>query len=230
MDQPAVLLIGDAELDDVAAIVEELGLCPARLRRAAERHGWTPPERLLVVSGARALCLPPPRPGEGGRARPFVKVAVVDCPSKTLRARIARMGFDAVVRRPVHHEALRLLIESALHRSREQRVRPRFAVGREVAWRSGLRRRRATLAEISSHGCRLLVPELRRPSRLELLLPRELTGGRELRLRGRVVRSAPRSERGVALTVLFDPPGATEQARLGGLLAHLRSGPPSLAA
>ncbi len=227
LHRPFVLLIDDGELEDVAKLLSELGVRPTRLVHGAERRGWRQPERLLIVSGARALRLPHP---EAQERTSFTKIAVVDRPSKTLRARIERMGFDQLICRPVHPEALRLLIESALHGGREQRSRPRFPVGCEVAWRSGLRRRRATLAEISSRGCRLLVREATRPPRLSLLLPRELAGGRELRIPGHVVRYERKAADLVSLTVVFDPLDAADQARLWGFLSGLEVGPPTVAA
>lgn len=223
------LLIDDGELDDLAQLIEDLGVRPSRLLLGAERSGWRQPERLLVVSGARALRLPHPQAEaeEGGH---YTTIAIVDQPSNTLRTRIERMGFDVVVHRPVHPEALRLLIESALHGGREQRVRPRFPVGCEVNWRAGFRRRRATLAEISSRGCRLLVREATRPSRLCLLLPRGLAGSQELRIKGEVIRYERKAADLAALTVAFDTLEAIDQERLWSFLQGLESGPPRLAA
>ena len=156
LQRPFVLLIDDGELEDVAQLLEGLGVRPTRMSGGPGHEGWHQPERLLVVSARRAVQL-------GHAAGPdrasFVKIVIADSPSRTLRTRLLRMGFDQLVCRPVHPEALRLVIEGALHGGREQRSRARLAAGCEVAWRSGLRRRRATLAEISPRGCRLLVRE-----------------------------------------------------------------------
>ncbi len=227
LQRPFVLLIDDGELDDVAALLSAIGVRPTRLLHGAEARGWRQPDRLLVVSGARALRLPHP---EAQERAGFTKIAVVDRPSRTLRTRVERMGFDRVICRPVHPEALRLVIESAIHGGREQRTRPRFPAGCEVGWRTGLRRRRATLAEISSRGCRLLVREAMRPQRLSLLLPSGLTGSQELRIPGQVVRFERKATDLVSLSVVFDPLGPVDQERLWGFLSGLEFGPPTVAA
>lgn len=226
LQRPFVLLIDDGELDDIAQLLQELGVCPTRVSGAAASSGWSQPERLLVVSARRALQLGPP----GGEHRAgFVKLAVADSPSKTLRTHLERMGFDGLLCRPVHPEALRLVIEEALHGGREQRARARLAAGCEVTWRRGLRRRRGTLAEISTRGCRLLVRTRLHPSRLSLLLPRGLVGDRELRLSGRVVRCQRRSADLVCLSVVFDGRESDLRKRLARFLWSLRLGPASLA-
>lgn len=225
--RPLALLIDDGELDDVARLLAERGVRAARLPAGAEDRGWRQPEHLLVVSGARVLRLSHPV-FEAERPAHYTKVAVVERPSRTLCSRIGRMGFDHIVQRPVHPEALRLLIESALHGSREQRARPRFPVGCVIRWRSGLRRRYATLAEISARGCRLLVRAHLKPRRLTVLLPGACADGRELRIAGAVVRYERRSPDLAALTVVFGKLGTVERQRLRGYLSTLEVGPPRL--
>jgi hypothetical protein len=228
-ERPFALLIDDGELDSVAEIIEGLGVHPARLQKGAERSGWRQPERLLVVSGGRAIRLPHPQAEEetGGR---HTRIAIVDQASKTLRAQIERMGFDVVVYRPVHPEALRLLIASAIHRGREQRVRPRFPVGCEIHWRTGFRKRSATLTEISARGCRLLMRNASRPPSLKLLLPGSLTGGHDLKIPCTVVRYERLPDDFTVASVVFDTLEAVDRVQLGSLLESLMSGPPSLAA
>jgi hypothetical protein len=226
LQRPFVLLIDDGELEDVAQLLEGLGVRPTRLLGGPGLEGWRQPQRLLVVSGRRAVQLGHAWGDERGS---FARIAIADSPSKTLRAQLARLDFDNVLCRPVHPEVLRLVVEGALHGGNEQRSRRRFAAGVEVAWRSGLRRRRGTLTEISSRGCRLLVREMRRPLRLSLLLPRGLAGDRELRLPGRVVRSNRKSRGLVSLCVRFDGLELETRRRLSGFLSSLRLGPPTLA-
>jgi hypothetical protein len=226
LKRPFVLLIDDGELEDVAQLLEGLGVRPTRLLGGPGPEGWRQPQRLLVVSGRRAVQLGPAWGEERGA---FARLAVADSPSKTLRTRLARLAFDSILCRPVHPEVLRLVVENALHGGREQRSRARFAAGVEVAWRSGLRRRRGTLTEISTRGCRLLVREVRRPPRLSLLLPRGLTGDRELRLSGHVVRCERKARGLVSLGVLFEGLERDSRRRLSGFLSSLRFGPPALA-
>ena len=72
-----------------------------------------------------------------------------------LRDQLRGVGFDYLVRRPIHPGALRLLLLRALYRGPERRVTVRYPIGGEVAYKLGLRRRRATLLEVSLRGCRL---------------------------------------------------------------------------
>jgi hypothetical protein len=224
--RPFVLIIDDGELEDVVQLLEELGVRPTRLLGGPGRGGWQQPERLLVVSGRRALDLGHPSSAHGGR---FTTVAVADSPSRTLRARLEGLGFDRLLCRPVHPEALRLVVEAALHGGREHRSRARYPAGCEVSWRAGLRRRRATLTEISARGCRILVRESRRPPHLSLLLPRGLAGEQELRLPGRVVRCERKARGVVALSILFDGLEIDVRRGLAGFLSALRLGPVRLA-
>lgn len=225
--RPFVLLIDDGELEDVAQLLEGLGVRPTRMPGGPGLEGWRQPERLLVVSARRAVQL---GHAAGPERAGFVKIVVADSPSRTLRTRLLRMGFDHLVCRPVHPEALRLVIEGALHGGREQRSRERLAAGCEVAWRAGLRRRRATLAEISPRGCRLLVRDSSRPPRLSLLLPSGLAGDKELRVPGQVVRCERKTRDLVSLSVLFDVLEDEVRTSLSAFLASLRLGPASLAA
>jgi hypothetical protein len=226
LHRPFVLLIDDGELDDIDLLLRELGVISTRLLGGPGPEGWRQPERLLVVSGRRALALSHPEDQEGGH---FAKLVVADWPSRTLRAQLQRMGFDRLLCRPVHPEALRLAVQGALYGGREQRTRERLPAGCEVSWRARLRRRRATLAEISPRGCRLLVREARRPPRLSLYLPESLAGAGELELTGRVMRYERKARGVVSLSVFFDRLELATQMRLSEFLRSLRPGPPSLA-
>jgi len=226
LERSVALLIDDGELDDVAQLLETLGVRPARLSGARRARGWRPPERLLVVSGRWALELGAaalaPKAG-------FHRIAVANSPSKTLRARLLRTGFDSLLFRPVHPEVLRLVIAGALHAGEEQRSRARFPAGCKVAWRTRLRRRPGTLTEISARGCRILVRGSRRPPQLSLLLPPGLASQRELRIPGQVVRCERRSGGLVSLSVLFDGLELEGRRQLARFLQSLRPGPLSLA-
>jgi hypothetical protein len=228
-ERPYALLIDDGELDSVAELIEEMGIQPVRLQKGAERSGWRQPERLLIVSGGRAIRLPHPEAEDeaGGR---YTRIAILDRPSKTLRAQIDRMNFDIVVYRPVHPEALRLLIASAIHSGREQRVRPRFPVGCEVQWRTGFRKRSATLAEISARGCRLMMHNTSRPPSMTLMLPGRLTGGHDLKIPCTVVRYERLPDDLTVASVVFDQIEGLDRELLGSFLESLMAGPPGLAA
>jgi hypothetical protein len=109
---------------------------------------------------------------------------------------LRRIGFDFLVRRPCHPYALRLLVTRAIYAGDERRRETRAAIGCEVSYRSGLRRRTATLADLSRRGCRLLSAQpLAIGTRITVQLPPELTGARRgLWLRAKVVRAHESNE------------------------------------
>jgi hypothetical protein len=148
---------------------------------------------------------------------------------------LRRQGFRYVVRRPVHPDALRLLLLRSLFRGRERREAPRVPFGCEISLRLGLLRKPATLLELSRTGCRLLTREWREPGdRLGLRVPAAVTGNRTLALSARVVRSERRRgvdpQQRVALTLRFDRLGDEARARLEALIVAHAWGPPQLAA
>jgi hypothetical protein len=226
------LLIDNGELDDVHRMLETLGADPVR-HRAVDTQGFTGWERppRVVVAAARAalrLSVGPAVEGQG-----IVTIAVVDTKSQVLTGMLRRQGFRYVVRRPVHPEALRLLLLRALYRGRERREAPRVPLGCEITLRLRLTRRPATLLDLSRTGCRLYTREWYEPGdRLGLRIPRELMRGGALSLAGRVVRSERRRtsdpDERVALALRFDRLDATVRARLEAWIALHASGPPTL--
>jgi len=226
------LLIDDGELDDVCAMLKALGVDPVR-RQADLDEGfrdWERPPRAVVVSARAAARLAvDPRAGESG----IVTIAVAESGSQTLCRMLRRQGYDYVVRRPVHPEALRLLLMRALYRGSERRAKPRVPVGCEVAGRWGIWRRPATLLEISGGGCRFLGPEAPKPgTRVSVRIPGGVAGERGLTLRGRVRRSERRRggtpEASTVVALAFDPLSQRTRERLEALLAAWATGPPAL--
>jgi hypothetical protein len=162
-----------------------------------------------------------------------VTVAVAGADSLTLRGMLRRQGFHYVVRRPVHPEALRLLLMRALYRGREQRSAPRLAFGHAISWRSGWLRRPGMLTEISSDGCRVLCGEALDPgARLTIRIPREVADGRALSLAGRVLRCERRTgasaETRHAFALRFEGLSARAEARLALILQERHMGPATL--
>ncbi|MEE9607132.1 MAG: PilZ domain-containing protein [Myxococcota bacterium] len=230
VQRPSVLLVDEGELEDVSQLLVELRADTARVDGVARPEEWPWPSRLLIASARRALALgPAPPSGPGG----FTAIAIADDHSKSLRTLLRRMGFDYLVRRPVHPEALKLLFLHALYTGRERRHAQRFPVGSQVACRTRWRRWHATLAEISPTGCRLLAPRVVKVGkRLAVSVPRELGKRRRLTLRGRVVRSTRRGmfggPDGVALVVVFENLDPRTRESLSGLLGQLSEGPVTL--
>ena len=185
-ESPPVLLLDDGELDDVQQLIEQMGLQFGRVRGGAILRGTPPPSTLLVTTPrrARAVC----DDGTNGASAP-VRVVVVDQDSPSLREQLRETGFDYLVRRPVHPEALRLLLLHCVYTGEERRGQPRVPVGFEISFGSWIRRRRALLTDLSVGGCRLLTPRsLARGKSIKLTLPEELGATAPVTLRGRIAR------------------------------------------
>lgn len=185
--QPDALLLDDGELDDVWALLEELRVeCLRPEKEAASRAPL--PTSLLVTTPRHALART--RRGlEPGATASLVHVVVVPEGSRRLEAVLERSGCDFVVRRPVHPEALRLLILNAVYRGAEKRKMDRVAIGAAVTLRRRGGAREATLVDLSPSGCRLIAEAVEPGEKLSVMLPAALTGGGELALAGRVVRT-----------------------------------------
>ena len=223
------LLLHDGELADVERLLEALDATLVRQAAVEAGHfaGWERPPRLIVASGRTALRL---SMGTNLEAQGVVAIAVVDSESQTLCGMLRRQGFRYVVRRPVHPEALRLLLGRALFRGRERRDAARVALGCEVGLRLGLRRRAATLLELSRTGCRMLASEWLEPGdHLSLRIPSTATGNRSLQLGGRVLRSErparPCGRPDIAVALRFDRLDGATRMRLEALIAAHTLGP-----
>jgi len=225
-------VIDDGELDDVFAILDELGSNPVLHRRCdvAGFRGWAAPPRVFVASARSALFLrlPPGATSEG-----VATVAVAEAKSQLLATMLRRQGFQYVVRRPVHPEALRLLLLRALYRDADHRGELRIPFGCEITWRIGWKTRTGTLVELSSSGCRVLSTVAVEPaSRVSLRIPGDVSGGRGLVLTGRVVRferQGKADKRGeVVLAIAFEGLRPRAQRRLDALLAAKEAVPLTL--
>lgn len=204
--RPAALVLDDGELGDVRATLEQIGVEYTYLRGgAADGIDVEPPRQLLVATPRRALGLR----GAAGKPDPdgdrAVRIAVTEQDSVALRDQLRGVGFDYLVRRPIHPGALRLLLLRALYRGPERRVTVRYPIGGEVAYKLGLRRRRATLLEVSLRGCRLQAESpAESDARISVVLPKEFTGTKSVSLPGWVVRCEPDVEGSHEIAVAFE--------------------------
>jgi hypothetical protein len=233
--KPGTLVMDDGELGDVRTALEELGVEYTYLRGSAtEGLAFETPSHLLVATARRALRAAQGRGRSadsraartGGAARP-VRIAFAGEDSPALRGQLRELGFDYLVRPPVHPGALRLLLLRALYRGPERRVEARYPVGAEVAWRTGLRRHRATLLEIALRGCRLQAARPAEPdARVTVIVPKDLTGTRPLWLPGWVLRCepGPRGEGGFVLGIAFERLRASAERALRELLKRMLAG------
>jgi hypothetical protein len=221
------LLVDDGELDDVRDLLAEIGAEFAHLRGGAVPDRVHPPRDLFVTTSRRAPIARDWPPHAGGPGRP-VKIAVVTEDSNTARGMLRRMGFDFLVRRPVHPMALRLLMTRALYRGQEKRREPRVAVGYEVSLRSGLRRRTGLLGDLSTGGCRIVTQHAFEPrTGITVQLPPEIAKGKELSLRGRVLRTNPEGEgsQQLSMAIQFDKLDRNTQSRLAEVVQERALGP-----
>jgi PilZ domain len=204
-DAPSVLLLDDGELDDVQKILELIEVSFGRVRGGAIARGTPPPKDLLIATPRRIESVKTAL-GQAG-AEPPMRIVIVNEDSNTLRDHLRKIGFDYLVRRPVHPEALRLLLLHCLYRGEEKRQDPRVAVGFEVSFRSGLLNRKSTLADLSIRGCRLLShTRFDVGKRIKLQIPEALETGDPFSVAGRIVR------------VDFDPKAGTDGLYSAGVL------------
>jgi hypothetical protein len=227
---PSVLLLDDGELNDIQALLEEVGVPFARVRGGAIVNGTPPPSDLLISTPRRIDAVR--QMGGDGASRP-VRLVVVEEDSNALRDQLRRSGFDYMVRRPVHPEALRLLLLRCLYRGEERRREPRVAVGFEVSYRSGLMTRRAVLADLSVHGCRLVGSQsIEAGRRIRVNVPEALETGDPVSIPGRVLRvDRPKGNERQHLysaAILFDDMQSDAREALELLIEDLALGPATL--
>lgn len=171
----AVLLLDDNELDDVEEILEDLGVSFWRLRGEAIPADLPSPTQLLVATPRRVGVVRTPREKSDRARNAALRIVIANEDSPGLRRQLRNAGVDYLVRRPVHPEALRLLLLDCLYRGDERRGEMRVPVGLDVSFRTGLLPRRALMADLSAGGCRLLSPYALEPgTRLRVLIPEEM--------------------------------------------------------
>lgn len=225
MASPSVLLVDDGELDDVRAMLAQLGVAFVHYRGGQIPETVEPPRDLFIATSRRAL-LVEQWPVE---VHP-TKIAVVTEDSNTLRNLLRRNGFELLIRRPVHPYALRLVLLRALYSGKEKRVDRRLPIGHPVRYRTGLRSKQAWMADLSLRGCRLLLDDSPPAgSRLTLQLPSGVTDGRCLTLRGKVLRvtSAGNQSGGVrhAAAIHFEKLSMNAKRRIFQVLNDRAHGP-----
>jgi hypothetical protein len=163
-----------------------------------------------------------------------VQVVIGDAESKTLRKTMSRMGVDYFVWRPVHPDALRLLLLHVLYQGPEKRRAHRVQIGASAHYRSGLRKRPAVLLDLSISGCRLLLFEqdVKQGVGLTIFVPADREGSRYLKVRGKVIRfsQAPSNGEGRTAHVVFDALSAKLARRVDQAVAEFAEGPSSVEA
>jgi len=225
--KPTTLLLHDGELADVRTLLDELGA------RFEERSGGPTPTDpqtswdLVIATPKRILDFI-----SHGETGPTTRIAILASEARVLRKVMRREKIEFVVRRPVHPEALRLLILHALYRGPEKREASRVSIGATVHFRAGWVWRRALLLDLSLRGCRLQARQrLARGDRVSIRLPAKIAGRGSLGLSGRVVRRRPagRSRQGVDVVAIhFDTTPLDVVRRLQATVNEHAWGPASL--
>jgi hypothetical protein len=227
---PSVLLLDDGELEDIQNLLEQLKVAFARIRGGAIVSGPPPPRDVLIATPRRIDAVARP---DASAANVPVRMVVVQEDSTGLRERLRRSGFDYLIRRPVHPEALRLLLLRCLYRGEERRGEPRVAAGFDVSYRTGLRSRRAILADLSTKGCRLVSrTAIDSGRRIRVHLPEALETGDPIAVVGRVLRATSEERPGVGTVnvaaILFDRISEDARQALELLVEDLSRGPATL--
>jgi len=227
----SVLLLDDGELDDIQEMLEQARIPFGRVRGASIVPGMRGPTDLLIATPRRIRAVAEVADGHPTGSAP-VRIVVTNEDSNSLRRQMREVGFDYVVRRPVHPEALRLLIFHALYSGEERRTEPRVGIGVDVTFTSGLVPRRGILADLSTRGCRLLLKRnLETGKRLKLHIPEALGASEPIALRGRVVRSSyeDRKHDGFfSVGVLFDKVSNVARQEIEWIIEECSKGPLSL--
>jgi hypothetical protein len=215
--QPALLVLDDGELSDLVSLLNEIGLEFTHLRGSAIPQQIAPPERVIVTTPRRAMLTK-----DWPRSAPY-RIAVVTEDSNTLRAMLRRVGFDLLLRRPVHPVALRLVLLRALYAGEEKRREERLSVGLEINFRSGFWRKKALLAELSQRGCRLFAEQPLSPgARINVPLPTELSPD-GLTLPCKVVRvgAKPEADGRIEIGLAFENLSKAKHAAVRNVLRQL---------
>jgi hypothetical protein len=217
-----VLLIDDGELADVREVLDEMGVSYTHLRGGSVPAQIDPPSQLFIATSRRAALA-----SDWPAGSLPVKLGVVTEDSNTLRSMLKRIGFDLLIRRPVHPHALRLVLLKAMYSGEERRREQRHPIGCTVVFRSGLRRKNAVLADLSQRGGLILSDAPHAPgTKLNLQLPKSL-GSRAVTLKSRVVRCGdhPDPEGQYAIGLAFEPMKSVQVAELRDILRSRREGP-----
>ena len=226
-----VMLVDDGELQEVASLLDRMGICYSRPDTRELTEASIPPLELLITTLRHAQLVQRGSPAGARPGRPL-RIIATDEESGSLSPRLRERGFHLRVKLPGHIDIWDLLIHRALYPGAERRGEDRVAVGATVslAMESNPRgRTSARLMDISNRGCRILTPYRMALGRsLAVILPSQVSGGLSLRLDGEVVRvsKAPDAE-GHFAGILWDSEMSDFiRVRLSSLLNEWSLGPP----
>ena len=224
----SAVLVGGSDLDEIAEILRELDIETIQCGPYDPQLTALDDASLLVVSAEIAMSDPIPVDTDL-----LVGIAVCGDISETVRSQIRQQGFRYLLHSHIHPEALRLLIRYAIYGERDRRGRVRHPVGCEVSWWVGWKRNRGRLLDVSRAGCCLLVEDSPEAgANIAIKIPAETTGGKALKLQGKVLRSTPNAAHSgnerTALGVLLDDISPAARKVLAKLCERWSESPPVL--
>jgi hypothetical protein len=181
----AVVFQENGELAEFVDLLSELAVPVEERSTAAIDFNDLEGARLIAISGRQLIEAGPKNVRQWPRT-----IAVIDDSSRTLVTHLSRIGVSMVIRRPIHPRALRLLLLHEIYTGPERRVRRRILIGHPIRIIAGLFRHQATLLELSSTGARVEAAHSPKVgASIKLLVGKDLTNGKPIKLNARVIRS-----------------------------------------
>ena len=215
-------------LDDIFELLQEMGAEPRRGKVGSGNcvEGWTEIPKLVLVDAADALTLELPEEAD----QPGVlRIAIAASKSEILGNLLRRLGYQYLIRRPLHRDAIQILLRNLLHQGQSRRESPRVALGVDAHFqaRPWPLKRGCSLLDFSRGGC-LLATGNRLPlrRRVKLLIGHEVTGDRDLALTGHVIRRRYDDASGEWQVALrFHPPADAQGVQVSRLVQRTTLGP-----
>jgi len=181
------LLIGEAEIDRIERMLDEMEIPYTRLRSSRPFDSMPAPEKLLVVSGQCLSRLPRLEAEEGNAHR---RVCIHGQDFLPLRERLREKGFHYLVQSALDDTSLRVFLGQLLFEGATQRRSTRLPLGGPVEYHAPCGSGTARLGDLTAESCRVLgIEALSVGDAVTVVLPAALGGGAALPLPGHVIRA-----------------------------------------
>jgi len=217
-----------SSLDDIFEMLEDMGAQPRRayVKGPQGLEGWTDIPKLLLVDATDALTLEMP---EEADRQGVLRVAIASSQSEVLGRLLRRLGYQYLIRRPVHRDAIEILLRNLLHQGQSRRASPRVALGvdAEIQARPWGWARACSLLDLSRGGCLVTSRwKLSLRKKVKLVVGSNVTGDKELVLTAHVIRRRYDDASNEWQSALrFHPAADVQGMRLGQLLRRTALGP-----